>query len=200
MLGALGQHSLHLQGASYTLLIEWGLRESAKRLRRALIITPAAGTVENPQVDDSAGGHLALQKQRVECLANRRLGLTAGQGALVDEEVGHLDLAPRAAHNLGIVELQRTRGGEQVEQSTALLQLDDFAERSIDGVGQRLGPEDVSRRLNLRGVDLKRGLASGCCCHGLSIAICPFLDREKGKICYLGSKATEPVEPLYFLK
>jgi hypothetical protein len=57
--------------------------------------------------------------------------------------------APGAGDHVGVVEFERAGREEQLDEASTLLELDDFVERGVDGVGQRLGAEDLACGLDL---------------------------------------------------
>ena len=182
MLGALGQHRLDLQRPFHTTFVERGSWHASEGLRCSAVRTSAAGTEKNLEVDDPTGGDLSRQEQWVQHFADLLASLVASQRALVGEESRHRPFsAPGARHYLGIVELQRTRGGKQLDQLPPPLELHNLGEGGVDSVCQRFGAEDRLGRVDLCAVDLERGLAPGCDSHTLSIATGILSDSESRK-------------------
>jgi hypothetical protein len=169
VLRALGQHRLHLLRPPEIGLVHRHARHPAQGLGEGAVGGPAGGAVEQLQVDDATGGDVAREQKRLQRLTHLGAGLAPRQRALVGEKGRHRRSAPGARHGLRVVQRQRSRPEQQLQQRLALAQLDHLGERRIDRVGQRLGAEHLPRRLYLGGVDLERSLVPGSSAHRLSI-------------------------------
>src|ERR1700683_4463206 len=108
-----------------------------------------------PQLAISPATSSGSSSWRTSGLLSRRVS-----ALLSARNVGTASSTPGAGHRLGIVQRQRSGGEQKLDQRLALSELDHLREGRVDGVSQRLGPQDILRGLDLGDIHLERRLAS----------------------------------------